>query len=74
MSRRIQRDIRYIYHSFTNYSIYPATCLRFAQVWQKMSKHITDWQIPVGISRGLWNYVNDSSLAQNYDQSLAVLL
>lgn len=30
-----------------------------------------DWQLPPGVGRGLWEYVNDSALARSYDASLA---
>jgi ubiquinone/menaquinone biosynthesis C-methylase UbiE len=38
----------------------------------KIQSHsVPDWQLPPGVSRGLWDYLNDPSLARNYDQSLA---
>ena len=30
-----------------------------------------DWRMPAGVNRGLWDYLHDSDLARNYDQSLA---
>ena len=30
-----------------------------------------DWQLPPGVSRGLWDYLHDAALARNYDASLA---
>jgi SAM-dependent methyltransferase len=30
-----------------------------------------DWQLPPGVSRGLWDYLHDPNLARNYDASLA---
>lgn len=30
-----------------------------------------DWQLPPGVTRGLWDYLHDPALAQNYDASLA---
>jgi SAM-dependent methyltransferase len=30
-----------------------------------------DWQLPPGVNRGLWDYVHDPGVAQNYDASLA---
>jgi SAM-dependent methyltransferase len=30
-----------------------------------------DWQLPAGVTRGLWDYVNDPDLAQAYDANLA---
>jgi SAM-dependent methyltransferase len=30
-----------------------------------------DWQLPPGVTRGLWDYVHDAALARAYDASLA---
>jgi SAM-dependent methyltransferase len=30
-----------------------------------------DWQLPPGVSRGLWEYLHDSALARRYDAALA---
>lgn len=30
-----------------------------------------DWQLPPGVSRGLWDYLHDTDLARSYDQRLA---
>jgi SAM-dependent methyltransferase len=30
-----------------------------------------DWQLPAGVTRGLWDYLHDRSLARNYDENLA---
>jgi 2-polyprenyl-3-methyl-5-hydroxy-6-metoxy-1,4-benzoquinol methylase len=30
-----------------------------------------DWQLPPGVSRGLWDYLHDPAVAQGYDASLA---
>jgi SAM-dependent methyltransferase len=30
-----------------------------------------DWQLPPGVSRGLWDYLHDADMARNYDASLA---
>jgi ubiquinone/menaquinone biosynthesis C-methylase UbiE len=30
-----------------------------------------DWQLPAGVTRGLWDYVNDTNLAKAYDANLA---
>jgi SAM-dependent methyltransferase len=30
-----------------------------------------DWQLPPGVSRGLWDYLHDAALARNYDARLA---
>jgi ubiquinone/menaquinone biosynthesis C-methylase UbiE len=30
-----------------------------------------DWQLPPGVDRGLWDYLHNRELAQNYDASLA---
>lgn len=30
-----------------------------------------DWQLPPGVSRGLWDYLHDAGLARGYDASLA---
>ena len=30
-----------------------------------------DWQLPPGIDRGLWDYVNNEALAHGYDETLA---
>ena len=32
---------------------------------------LADWQLPAGVSRGLWDYFHDASLARSYDESLA---
>ena len=36
-----------------------------------MALSVPDWRLPPGVSRGLWDYLHDPSLARNYDQSLA---
>lgn len=30
-----------------------------------------DWQLPEGVDRGLWDYLNDAGIAAGYDESLA---
>src|SRR5207253_1174159 len=30
-----------------------------------------DWQLPPGVSREVWDYLHDSTLARRYDESLA---
>jgi SAM-dependent methyltransferase len=30
-----------------------------------------DWQLPPGVTRGLWDYLHDATLARNYDDNLA---
>jgi len=30
-----------------------------------------DWQLPPGVSRGLWDYLHDAGVAHNYDAALA---
>ena len=30
-----------------------------------------DWQLPPGVSRGLWHYLHDDAIAQGYDASVA---
>src|SRR5262245_40997163 len=30
-----------------------------------------DWQLPPGVSRGLWDYLHDPAIAHNYDAGLA---
>jgi ubiquinone/menaquinone biosynthesis C-methylase UbiE len=30
-----------------------------------------DWQLPLGVNRGLWDYLHDPAIASNYDSSLA---
>jgi SAM-dependent methyltransferase len=30
-----------------------------------------DWQLPPGVTRGLWDYLHDADLARNYDTNLA---
>lgn len=30
-----------------------------------------DWQLPPGVNRGLWQYLHDPAIAQNYDATLA---
>src|SRR6478672_9985427 len=32
---------------------------------------VADWQLPPGVSRGVWEYVNDPALARGYDASLS---
>jgi SAM-dependent methyltransferase len=32
---------------------------------------LPDWQLPPGVTRGLWDYLHDSNLARDYDASLA---
>jgi SAM-dependent methyltransferase len=32
---------------------------------------LADWQLPPGVSRGLWDYLHDPSVARNYDAGLA---
>jgi ubiquinone/menaquinone biosynthesis C-methylase UbiE len=32
---------------------------------------LPDWQLPPGVSRGLWDYLHNAELAQGYDASLA---
>src|SRR5690242_12368219 len=32
---------------------------------------LPDWQLPPGVSRGLWEYVHDPSIARRYDADLA---
>lgn len=36
-----------------------------------MALSVPDWRLPPGVSRGLWEYLHDPSVARNYDQSLA---
>ncbi|HYT95601.1 MAG TPA: methyltransferase domain-containing protein [Gemmataceae bacterium] len=36
-----------------------------------MSPSPADWQLPPGVSRGLWHYLHDDSLARRYDGELA---
>jgi SAM-dependent methyltransferase len=36
-----------------------------------MPNRLADWQLPEGISHGLWDYLHDSAIAQTYDASLA---
>jgi SAM-dependent methyltransferase len=37
----------------------------------EMAASLPDWRLPPGVSRGLWDYLHDRSVARNYDQSLA---
>lgn len=32
---------------------------------------VADWQLPPGVSRGLWEYVHDPAIARGYDAALA---
>jgi SAM-dependent methyltransferase len=32
---------------------------------------VADWQLPTGVSRGVWEYVHDSDIARRYDAALA---
>ncbi len=36
-----------------------------------MTASVPDWRLPPGVSRGLWDYLHDRSVARNYDQNLA---
>src|SRR5437773_7709534 len=36
-----------------------------------MSPSPADWQLPPGVSRGLWHYLHDDALARRYDAELA---
>jgi len=36
-----------------------------------MSNSPPDWQLPAGVTRGLWDYLHDADLARNYDAALA---
>jgi SAM-dependent methyltransferase len=36
-----------------------------------MSVRPPDWQLPLGVTRGLWDYLHDDQLAWAYDQGLA---
>jgi SAM-dependent methyltransferase len=36
-----------------------------------MAHSIPDWQLPAGVTRGLWNYLHDAAVAEAYDQSLS---
>jgi SAM-dependent methyltransferase len=36
-----------------------------------MSPSPAGWQLPPGVSRGLWDYLHDAELARNYDANLA---
>lgn len=33
-------------------------------------RSLPDWQLPPGVSRGLWDYLHDPAIARNYDVSL----
>jgi ubiquinone/menaquinone biosynthesis C-methylase UbiE len=33
-------------------------------------KHVPDWRLPRGVSRGLWDYLQDRALAEGYDAAL----
>src|SRR5438552_13640921 len=35
-----------------------------------MSPSIPDWQLPAGVTRGLWDYLHDPALAAGYDAGL----
>jgi len=35
------------------------------------SRSLADWQLPPGVNRGLWDYVQDPGIAANYDASLS---
>src|SRR5262249_51821033 len=44
------------------------------EIFQKLSESLmspADWQLPPGVSRGLWDYLHDAGLARGYDASLA---
>src|SRR5262249_49774870 len=45
-----------------------------SEIFQKLSESLmppADWQLPPGVSRGLWDYLHDAGLARGYDASLA---
>src|SRR5262249_30091175 len=37
----------------------------------RMEGSVPDWQLPPGVSRGLWDYLHDPEVARGYDASLA---
>jgi SAM-dependent methyltransferase len=37
----------------------------------KQNARPADWQLPPGVSRGLWDYAHDAAVARGYDASLA---
>ena len=36
-----------------------------------MTPSLPDWQLPPGVSRGLWDYLHDPTIARSYDNRLA---
>jgi len=36
-----------------------------------MKRSAPDWQLPAGITRGLWDYLHDRAVAQEYDRGMA---
>lgn len=36
-----------------------------------MSLPVPDWQLPAGVTRGLWDYLHDPAIARDYDEYLA---
>src|SRR5438105_6021054 len=36
-----------------------------------MRRSVPDWQLPAGVTRGLWDYLQDPDVARAYDASLA---
>src|SRR2546423_10025387 len=36
-----------------------------------MTPSLPDWQLPPGVTRGLWDYLHDADIALHYDAGLA---
>jgi ubiquinone/menaquinone biosynthesis C-methylase UbiE len=43
----------------------------FRRILPTMGPPIPDWQLPAGVTRGLWEYLHDHAVARGYDASLA---
>src|SRR5436309_1278879 len=37
----------------------------------RLPRSLADWQLPAGVTRGLWDYLHDPAVAQGYDDRLA---
>jgi SAM-dependent methyltransferase len=38
---------------------------------KNVAARVADWQLPAGVSRGVWEYVHDPAMARDYDAQLA---
>src|SRR5438105_8804157 len=45
--------------------------LRMRFLFPSSDSSLPDWQLPVEVTRGLWDYLHDPSTARHYDERLA---